>query len=91
MPIGTKPRVYICTEAFSATVYDSPEDEKKALHYGAMPYEELKKLREDGLQVPRGEDVWFKAGQRVPENHLLFKGESGKNRQRRLFIAEETE
>lgn len=30
-------------------------------------------------------DAWFKAGQRVPEDHEVFKGESGRNRKQRLF------
>ena len=91
MAIGTKPKFYTCIEAFSATVYDSPEDEMKAHKYGAMPQPEVQKLIKEGLQIPRGEDIWFKAGQRVLENHPVFKGESGENRKRRLFVAEETE
>jgi hypothetical protein len=36
-------------------------------------------------------DVWFRAGQKVHADHPVFDGESGKNRQKRLFIPEETE
>lgn len=88
--VATKPRIYICIEAFNVTVYNSLSDEKEALHYGAMPQAELHKLVEDtGLQVPRGEDMWFKVGQRVHESHRVFQGESGENRKRKLFISEE--
>lgn len=87
--VATKPKFYICIEAFSATVFETLEDEKKAHHYGSMPPLELQKLIEEGLEVPRGEDMWFRAGQRVHENHHLFRGESGENRKRRLFIPED--
>jgi hypothetical protein len=83
-------KFYICTEAFSVTLFDSLEDEAKAHQYGAMPSAEVQKLVErEGLEVPRGEEVWFRAGQRVPEGHRLFRGPSGENRKRRLFISEE--
>ena len=59
MPIGTKPKTYVCIEAFSATLKDG--------------------------------DHWYKVGQRVSADSELFDGESGKNRQRRLFTPEETE
>ena len=54
---------YICTEAFVVTIYEREEDEAKALQYGALPAAELQQLVEEtGLQVPRGEDKWFRAG-----------------------------
>lgn len=60
MPIGTKPKSYICTEAFVATLADG--------------------------------DHWYKAGQRVRADDEVFAGDSGKNRQKRLFVlAEESE
>src|SRR5258706_11206565 len=83
-------KFYICTEAFVVTIYDSEEDEAKALHYGAMPQAELQKLVEEkGVYVPRGEDKWFRAGQRVHESHPVFRGESGRHRRLRLFVPED--
>ena len=84
------PKFYVCTEAFSVTIYDSLEDEALALKYGAMPAAEVEKLKEQaGLDVPRGEVAWFRAGQRVAESHRVFAGQSGENRKRRLFIPED--
>lgn len=60
MSVTTKARLFVCIEAFAATLVAG--------------------------------DAWFKVGQRVPADHEVFKGESGKNRQSRLFTpAEEGE
>src|SRR6266487_3474217 len=84
------PKFYVCTEAFSVTLYDSLEDEALALKYGAMPFAEVERLKEKtGLTVPRGEDTWFRAGQRVAESNRVFAGQSGENRKRRLFLPED--
>src|SRR2546426_344243 len=83
-------KFYVCTEAFSVTLYDSLADEEQALKYGAMPFAEVEKLKEKtGLVVPRGEEAWFRAGQRVAETNRVFQGQSGENRKRRLFIPED--
>lgn len=59
MAIGIKPKSYICTEAFCATLRDG--------------------------------DHWYKAGQEVRAEDEVFDGESGKNRQKRLFIPKDSE
>ena len=72
------------------TLYDSFEDEALAHKCSVMSPVELEKFKETtGIEIPRGEEVWFRAGQRVPESHRVFKGQSGENRKSRLFISEE--
>lgn len=34
-------------------------------------------------------DHWYRVGQRVHENNVLFEGESGRNRRSRLFLPED--
>lgn len=90
-------RYYVCTEAFAVTVFDNLEDEAEALRYGAMPQPEVEKLKEQAekegrpLKIPRGENKWFRAGQRVREDDRVFLGVSGANRMARMFLPENEE
>lgn len=88
-------RYFVCTEAFAVTLYESLDDEVEALRWGAMQQPELDKLKSQAeergqrLKIPRGEDKWFRAGQRVPEDSPVFRGKAGVNRMKRFFLPED--
>ncbi len=88
-------RYCICQEAFAVTVFDNAEDEAEHLRWGAMPQPEVDKLKRQAeekgqrLKIPRGEDKFFKAGQRVREDDNVFRGKAGANRMKRFFLPED--